>query len=287
MSPLPLPPLSCDSHSHVFGPPSRFPVRAVTNYEPPDAPFERHALIMQSHGLQRAVLIQPVTYQTDHSAIVDAIARSNRDLRGIGMVPGQTPPDELARLRAQGLCGLRFVEMTNPDGRGRYRGAIGVADLARLAPSMRELEMHAQIWANASTCVALASALQPLRLPLVFDHMAGIDVSKGVGAADFQALLRLLAGGDIWIKLTICRVSRGPPGDFADVQPFHEALVRENPQRLLWGSDFPFVRMGDRAPEFGQLIGCFVDWTSDSARRHILVDNPAKLFGFSTPLDSV
>jgi 2-pyrone-4,6-dicarboxylate lactonase len=287
IAPFALPPLSCDCHTHVFGPAGRFPVRAVTNYEPPDSPFERHALTMQSHGLQRAVLIQPVTYQTDNSAILDAIARSDGRLKGVGVLTGQTPLVELESLRARGLCGLRFIEMTNPNGQGRYQGSIGVEHLAQLAPGMRELKMHAQIWATASTCVALVSALQPLGLPLVFDHMAGIDVSKGVCDADFQALLRLLAGGGIWIKLTVCRVSKGPPNEFSDVRPFHEALVHENPERLLWGSDFPFVRLGDRAPEFGQLIELFAAWTPGIARRRILVDNPAQLFGFSTPPDRV
>jgi predicted TIM-barrel fold metal-dependent hydrolase len=171
--------------------------------------------------------------------------------------------------------------MTNPNGQGRYQGAIGVEHLARLAPAMRELNMHAQIWAAAETCIALASSLEPLGLPLVFDHMAGIDVTRGVGNPAFQALLRLFAAGHIWIKLTVCRVSKTLANDYADVQPFHEALVRENPERLLWGSDFPFVRLEDRMPDMKRLIEIFIDWTPRPAQDKILVDNPAQLFGFA------
>jgi 2-pyrone-4,6-dicarboxylate lactonase len=276
-----LPPLTCDSHTHVFGPPERFPLRAATNYTPPESPFERHSRMMQAHGIGRAILIQPIPYQTDNSAILDAVARADGRLKGIGVQTGDARADELARLNTAGLCGLRFNEMTNPNGHGRYQGAIGIEHLAPLAPAMRELGMHAQVWATTATCVALASSLKPLGLPLVFDHMAGIDVALGVGDPSFQALLQLLAGGDIWIKLTVCRVSRTAARDYSDVRPFHDALVRENPERLLWGSDFPFVRMEDRLPDVGRLIDLFLDWTPEPARRNILVDNPARLFGFS------
>jgi 2-pyrone-4,6-dicarboxylate lactonase len=276
-----LPPLSCDSHSHVFGPPERFPFRAATNYTPPDSPYERHAATMRSHGIERALLIQPVPYQTDNGAILDAIARGGGRLKGIGVQTGDADQAELTRLNRAGICGLRFNEMTNPNGQGRYQGALGVEHLAPLAPAMRERGMHAQIWAAAGTCAALAISLKPLGLPLVFDHMAGIDVTRGVDDPDFQALLRLLAGGDIWIKLTVCRVSKTPPNDYSDVRPFHEALVRENPERLLWGSDFPFVRMEERMPDLKRLIELFLRWTpAAAARQKILVDNPAQLFGF-------
>jgi 2-pyrone-4,6-dicarboxylate lactonase len=276
-----LPPLSCDSHTHVFGPPERFPFRAATNYTPPDSPFERHASTMRSHSIERAILIQPVPYQTDNAAILHAIARGGGRLKGIGVQTGEASIVELARLNEAGICGLRFNEMSNPNGQGRYQGAIGVEHLARLAPAMRELNMHAQIWAAAETCVALASSLEPLGLPLVFDHMAGIDVTRGVGDPTFQVLLRLLAEGHIWIKLTVCRVSKTSPNDYSDVRPFHEALVRENPERLLWGSDFPFVRLEDRMPDMRRLIEIFLDWTPISAQQKVLVDNPARLFGFA------
>ncbi len=104
--------------------------------------------------------------------------------------------------------------------------------------------------------------------------MAGVDVTKGIHDPAFQALLRLLASGDIWVKLTVCRVSKTLPNDYSDVRPFHDALVRENPERLLWGSDFPFVRMEDRMPDLGRLIELFLDWTPAEACRQILVEIP-------------
>ena len=94
--------------------------------------------------------------------------------------------------------------------------------------------------------------------------------------------MKALEAGDIWIKLSLCRVSKMAP-DYADLKPFHEALVAANPQRLLWGSDWPFVRMGEQSPDAGQLLDLFAEWVPDAAIRHtILVDNPAALYGFDT-----
>jgi 2-pyrone-4,6-dicarboxylate lactonase len=275
-----LPPDSCDCHTHVFGPPERFKIWAPTNYEPPDSPFETHRAQMQAHGIDRAVLIQPIPYQTDNSAIADAVARSAGRYKGIGVLQATAGEAGVRSLQQAGFSGLRFNEMLNPNGQGRYAGAIGIEHLAPLAPALRACDMHAQIWARAPTCVELAHSLKPLGLPLVFDHMAGIDVALGLSDPSFQQLLRLLADGDIWIKLTVCRVSKTGPDDYEDVQPFHDAMVRANPERLLWGSDFPFVRMDDRRPSVAYLSRAFLDWTPPSLHNTLLVGNPKRLFGF-------
>ena len=80
----------------------------------------------------------------------------------------------------------------------------------------------------------------------------------------------------------MCRVSKQAP-DYLDLKPFHDALVAAKPQRLLWGSDWPFVRMGEQSPDAGQLLDLFHEWVPDAATRNtILVDNPAALYGFDT-----
>jgi len=76
-------------------------------------------------------------------------------------------------------------------------------------------------------------------------------------------------------------VSRRAP-DYEDARPFHEALVRANPERLVWGSDWPHPRMEGEMPDAGRLFELFHAWTPDEATRlRILVANPAKLYGFA------
>jgi predicted TIM-barrel fold metal-dependent hydrolase len=110
--------------------------------------------------------------------------------------------------------------------------------------------------------------------------MGGLETAGGVADPAFRTLVSLLAEGRVWMKLSACRNSRALP-DYPDLRPFHDALVEANPDRLLWGSDWPFVRMGALTPDPSQLVELFHTWVPDEGlRRKILVDNPAALFDF-------
>ena len=87
--------------------------------------------------------------------------------------------------------------------------------------------------------------------------------------------------GWCWAKLSGAhRLSRDAP-DYPDARPFHEALVRANPERLVWGGDWPHPRVEGEMPDAGHLFELFQMWTPDQATQHrILVTNPAKLYGF-------
>ena len=102
-------------------------------------------------------------------------------------------------------------------------------------------------------------------------------------SARVLALLRSVGEGWCWSKLSGAhRISREAP-DYPDAQPFHEALVRANPERLVWGGDWPHPRIEGEMPDAGHLFELFQRWTPDMAtQRRILVTNPAKLYGFPT-----
>jgi predicted TIM-barrel fold metal-dependent hydrolase len=113
--------------------------------------------------------------------------------------------------------------------------------------------------------------------------MAQPNVPAGLGDPSFRRLLELLTHGNIWVKLTVCRVGDRTT-DYSDVRPLHQALVEANSHRLLWGSDWPFVNMGADAPDAGALADLFFDWVNDDKARHrILVENPRELFGLPRP----
>ena len=180
-----------------------------------------------------------------------------------------------------GVRGLRFTEVTDSGTGQRFAGSVGVAELAALAPRLKELGWHAQIWASSQDVEPIAQTFERTGLPLVFEHMAGISIHAGPKAALFQRIVERLKDGGIWIKLDVCRVSRAAP-DYADARPFHDALIDANAARLLWASDWPFVRMGDLAPDVAHLADLFGTWVPDEgARDAILVDNPRALYGFA------
>lgn len=276
-----LPSGSCDTHCHVFGPYNRFPFVTPSSYPPPLAPFERYKQMLETTGLQRGILVQPAPYGTDLSVVIDAIYQGKDRIKGIGVTTSAISGDELETLYRQGIVGLRFNEMADPATGRPYKGSVGIEHFPDLAPKMNELGMHAQIWGDIATCVKLAKQLGHLDIPLVFEHMTCLDIQKGTGDSLFQELLAILKEGNIWVKLDLCRVSKDFP-DYTDARPFHDALIAANPDRLLWASDWPHVRLGDRTPDVGYLLNLFYDWVGDETIiRKILAANPEKLYGFS------
>ena len=143
--------------------------------------------------------------------------------------------------------------------------------------------MHAEIWAPLSVTLERWSALERARVPVVLDHMGSFDPQLGLDHPHFQRLLALLRDGAVWVKLAICRRATGVGYDA--IRPFHDAMVEANSDRLLWATDFPFVRFAGEPPTIDQLLALFEIWVPDSElRRRILSRNPTERYGFKADL---
>jgi 2-pyrone-4,6-dicarboxylate lactonase len=268
---------AADCHTHIFE--ANFPFANPPSYAPPLAPVERHLAMLDAMGLTHGVAVQPSPYGFDPSVLMRALESSGGRLRGIGVADGDISDTLLQEMRAAGIRGLRFVEARLPDG-SPYNGAVTLTGLAELASRMVQLGWHAEIWGPLSTILAALPALTDTGLPIVLDHMGGFDPQLGVAHSDFQRLLAMVREGSLWVKLTLCR--RLPIGsDLSALRPFHDALVLANPDRLLWGSDWPFVRMDGHTPDAGELFDLFCAWVDDPALlERILVVNPSRRYGF-------
>jgi predicted TIM-barrel fold metal-dependent hydrolase len=277
---VPLPERACDTHAHVFGPATRFPFAADRSYTPPDAPLAQYLGMLDTLGFARGVLVQGSAHGSDNSAMLDALARAPERLRGVAVADEHVPAAELRRWHALGVRGLRFNHFFR-DGALHYRGGVPLAAARVLAPVMKELGWHLQLWIDVKDLPQTVPVLASLALPVVIDHMGRSEASAGTATAGFTSLLRLLGAGGCWVKLSGAhRISRQSP-DYPDARPFHEALVAENPERLVWGGDWPHPRMEGEMPDVGHLLDLFQEWTPDAAtRRRILVTNPARLYGF-------
>jgi predicted TIM-barrel fold metal-dependent hydrolase len=118
-------------------------------------------------------------------------------------------------------------------------------------------------------------------MPVIVDHMLNIPAARGVEDPNFQALLRLVGDGHAYVKVSAAyRLSDRFP-DYPDARPFHDALLRVNPERLMWGTDWPHPSVPDEVmPDDGHLLDLFHAWTPDEQmRRKILVETPRRLFG--------
>ena len=276
-----LPPGAWDCHAHVFGPFERFPLAAVRSYTPPLAPFESYMAMLERAGFAHGVLVHASAYGLDHAATLDALERAGTRLRGTAVATAEITDAELEAMHRRGVRALRFSEIGGAGGR-RFAGAVGLDAFPDLAPRIKELGWHAQFFATCETVVAAAPALLAFGIPLVFDHMARFNVEKGTQDQAFQGLLHLLAEGRVWVKMTPARNSKRFP-DYEDVRPFHDALLRANPDRLIWGSDWPYLHMGAATPDAGHLLDLLDEWAGDETlRRKILVDNPVRLYRVRT-----
>jgi predicted TIM-barrel fold metal-dependent hydrolase len=278
---IPLPPLACDTHAHVFGPADRFPYAEDRSYTPPDAPLTKYLAMLDTLGFARGALVQGSAHGRDNAAMLDALARQPVRLRGVAVAGADTPEAELRRWHALGVRGLRFNHYFR-DGQLHYRGGVPLDAARALAPVMRDLGWHLQLWIDVKDLDDTAPTLKSLGLPVVIDHMGRTEATAGTSSPGFQRLLRLLGDGGCWVKLSGAhRISHKPP-DYPDARPFLEALVRTNPDRLVWGGDWPHPRMDEAMPDVGHLLDLFQAWTPDRDTRHrILVTNPARLYGFA------
>lgn len=280
-----LPAFSCDTHCHVFGPYQQYPLQQPSNYTPPDAPVPQYLKMLDTTGMHRGVLVQPAPYGTDTSALVDAIGLRKASLRGIAVAAHDVTTDELHRLYASGVRGLRFVEARDPAG-NLFAGSVGFDSIAVMAPAMQAAGLHAQIWGPYDTYLHQLERLADLGIPLVIDHMGSLVIERGLDDPIFKLMLKLLSQGRLWMKLSVCRVSKKAPL-YEDLRPFHDALLAANSDQVLWGSDWPFVRMGQTAPDVGELIELAYEWLGDDqTRQKVWVNNPEKLYGFEHSVEN-
>lgn len=274
-----LPAGACDCHGHVFGPLATFPTGAST-YAIPLANPDVYATALARCGFERGVLVQPAPYGTDTRALENALKRLGPTVRAIAVADATLSDERMDALHAAGVRGLRFIEMRDPHSGQPYAGSVPVSVLGSLAPRMKARGWHAQVWAPCKEIPRVYDSLQAFDMPVVFDHMGQFDVEAGVDAPAFRTFLDVMREPLAWTKLSVCRVSRTAP-DYDDVLPFQDQLVESAPERLLWGSDWPFVRMGDASPDVGNLLDVFQHRVDEATATRIFVDNPARLFGFS------
>ena len=280
-----LPPGTCDAHTHVFASPEDLPLPEPPVYPLPEAPVSVHRAVAKRLGIDRAVLVQPAVYGRDHRAMTRALAEYRATLRGVALADTDVSEETLDALHSAGVRALRFVEMRVPGSHRRYPGSVAVAALGTLGPRLARRGWHAEIWADVATCATIVRHYDGLGVPLVFDHLAGATVADRATGSDFRTICQALREGKVWAKLSLCRISPHRADD-VKARPFHDALVAANPDRVVWGSDFPFLRKGKEAPDPGWLLDTFQRWIGDNAIVHrILVDNPATLYDFQGARD--
>jgi len=271
------PPRTCDTHCHIFGPPQVFPYSERRRYTPPAAPLEHYLMMLDVIGVDRGIVVQPNVHDTDNRVSIDAIARSNGRLRGVGRIDDDTTEKELETMHQGGIRGIRFEFV---EGR---RGSTNLPLFERMIERVRPLGWHIELHVDPKVLVEHADWFRGLDLISVVDHFARIQTADGINQPAFRLLLELMERPNYWVKISGADQRTTAPYPYADVVPFAHALIAMAPDRVLWGTNWPhsnLFRYG-RTPNDGLLLNLMLDFAPDeSIRNKILVDNPARLFGF-------
>lgn len=265
-----LPENACDCHYHVFDQPS--PLVLPRTYTAPPAPLSELMRVHATLGFTRSVVVQPSIYGTDNRTTLAAIT-STALTKAIVVVEDTVSPATLRKLKNAGAVGCRVNLL--------FQSNTQVDNLKPLARKAAELSWHLQLLVDVSTFDDLDKTIKSLDVPVVFDHMGHMPAHKGVNDPGFQQLLRLLGDGDAWVKLSgAYRLSDCKYPDYTDVDDIVDALVRTNPDQLVWGSDWPHPHV-PQMPDDTDLLNLLAKWVPNQPLRdRILADNPEQLYGF-------
>jgi len=281
-----VPPGACDCHTHIHGDPAQFPFFAGRVYTPEMALPEEMARLHKALHIQRVVIVTPSVYGVDNSATLWGIKARGNDARGVAVISDKTPDSELDALGQAGIRGIRLnlktVGITDP--------AVAVQMFQASAERMKKRNWHIQLFASMEMIQAIKAQLTASPVPLVFDHFAGAEPEKSVDQPGFAGILDLVRAGKAYVKISI---PEGPRHDYSGFIPLAKALIAANPDRILWGTNWPHPNSmppAGRKPtevtplyqvDDGLVLNLLPVWAPDPAvRKKILVDNPARLYGF-------
>ena len=116
---------------------------------------------------------------------------------------------------------------------------------------------------------------------MVFDHMGRLPEPEGIRHPAFKVIAELVQQDRAWVKLSGAYMDTklGPPA-YADTSAVAKAYVNLAPERMVWGSDWPHPTEKVK-PDDAVLFDLLLGWApSEATRQRILVENPAKLYGF-------
>jgi len=280
---------ACDCHTHIFGDARQFPWSAGRTYTPESASIAEMRTLHRALHMDRVVIVNPSVYGADNSCTLDAVKQLGPRARAIAVIDDQTSASQLDEMDRAGVRGIRLnfetFGQTNPDAaRKPFQSAV-----QRLAGR----KWHIQLYTRLAVIAGLQKEIMASPLPVVFDHFGGAQGPLGTGQPGFGAMLDLVRSGKAYVKISgAYRVSTKAP-DYPDAAPLAKALIAANPERIVWGSDWPHPTGGalpghsasDLAPllqiDDGRLLNQLAVWAPDAGvRKTILVDNPARLYRF-------
>jgi len=270
---------ACDSHVHIIGDARQFPFAASRIYTPETASVAELRSLHRALHIDRVVIVQATVYGADNSCVLNAIKQIGPGARGIAVLSDTTSSAELDEMHRGGIRGIRIhFEETSPFDPALVRQRLKAA-LERIKGRKWHVEIVASSWREVE---AIRGEVTASAEPVSFD--LGVLTLSPVDQHGFNTLQGLLRSGKAYVDIA------GPYND-PDYGRITKPLIAANPHRITWGSNWPHVARfpGRKITEIspmaqvddGRDLNRLGEWTTGAAQRKlILVENPARLYGF-------
>jgi len=267
-----------DAHAHIFTP--DMPL-AASAWMRPDYGFtaEDYLSVLDAHGVHFGVIAGISIFGQYNDYMLEALRRYPR-LRGTVNIDPATDRYTLERMKADGVVGVRLQLSRRselPD--------LGAEQWQLLLRRVADLNWHVHLALEGALMPRVLPALEASGARVVLDHFAHPDPQQGLDGEGFQAVLRSIARGRTWVKLSagfrLTWESRGKgkpdPVAVALAQAAAERLLREaGPERLIWGSDCPFV--GHESVTYADTLRSFEEWVPSPDARRRMSDTALRLY---------
>ena len=158
-------------------------------------------------------------------------------------------------------------------------GAPDMAVFNRVIDRIKGRGWHVVLHLDAPSIVPLSEMMRALPLPFIVDHMGRVPAADGVDQPPLKALHRTSPS---WRTAgSRCAAPSASPCRPMPGGADRARIVRSYAERVLWGTDFPHPNATHEADE-ADLVDLVPQFAATPlAQQRLLVDNPARLYGFA------
>lgn len=237
-----------------------------------DVPMYRE--LQRRLGLERVVVVQPNAYRDDNRVTLDAVKALGQSARAVVVVTEDTPEQQLEAMTRAGTVAQRFFNLPG--------GSVQFDRMHAIMARVHAFGWHANLQLDGRELPRYEAQIRRLPGRFVVDHNGKFLEPVAPDHEGFVVLKKLVDTGRCWVKLSApYETSKSGAPKYEDVSRLARALVRHAPERMLWATNWPHPTVPPGTLDDLALRELLDDWApSEAARRKILVDNPAELYGF-------
>lgn len=271
-----------DCHAHIFT--QDMPLSA-TAWNRPDYDYtaEKYLAALDEFGISFGVIAGISLYGTYNDYMLEKLKQYKR-LRGTANVSTSIEKHELNAMNDSGVVGMRLFLASShfgevPDIKGE--------DYQRLFRRVRDLDWHIHFLADEDIFAESLDVLRDAGVKVVIDHFARPDLSKGVNCPKTIATRKAIDAGNTWLKIS-GGFRFAPLNDSINDADYEYARMQEKKldeywletvgaERLVWGSDAPFVGR-ESSMHYKKALDAFAYAVPNATDRHVISQTALKLY---------